>query len=131
MDNKKSLSTGSSLLSKVLQEMNQAGNFTISVLTDRHGFPLAAASQNGEDPEMQSAVVALIQKTALQTENQLGMGQTDEISLFDQDGNRLVCRPFAANGRYLILAVQMKNRNQPYRRLTNQAIRKIKRAWML
>lgn len=131
MEEKKVSSTGSLLLSEVLQEMNQEGNFSISVLTDRQGFPLAAASKEGEDPEMQSAVVALIQKTARQTENQLGMSETDEISLFDTQGNRLVCRPFSVNGRYLILAVQMPDRNQPYRRLTNKAIREIQRAWKL
>ena len=39
---------------------------------------------------MQAAVVALIQKTAAQVSSQLGMAQTDEISLYDTDGQRLV-----------------------------------------
>jgi predicted regulator of Ras-like GTPase activity (Roadblock/LC7/MglB family) len=124
-------STGSSQISKILSEMNAAGNFPIAIVTDQHGFPLASAFNQGEDPETQSAVVALIQKTALQTEMQLGMGQTDEISLFDAQGRRLVCRPFDANGYRLILAVQISDRHQSYRRLTNKAIREIKRAWKL
>lgn len=123
--------TGSSQIGKILHEMNTAGDFPIAIVTDQHGFPLASAFSRGEDPETQSAVVALIQKTALQTEAQLGMGQTDEISLFDAQGRRLVCRPFDANGYRLILAVQISNRHQPYRRLTNKAIREIKRVWKL
>lgn len=131
MESKNTTSTGSSQISNILQEMNQVGNFSISVLTNRHGFPLAAAAREGEDPDMQSAVVALIQKTAIQAENQLGMGETDEISLFDAQGNRLVCRPFMANGNHLILAVQIPDRHQSYRRLTNKAIREIQRIWKL
>ncbi len=122
---------GSSQLSEILQEMNEAGGFSIAVLTDRHGFPLASAAGQGNDPDTQSAVVALIQKAAAQATSQLGIGQTDEITLFDSEGNRLVCRPFDVNGHQLILAVRIDDRHKAYRRLTNQAIRKISQAWRL
>lgn len=122
---------GSSQLSEILQEMNEAGGFAVSVLTDQHGFPLASAARSGDDPDTQSAVVALIQKTMAQATNHLGIGQTDEISLFDHEGNRLVCRPFEVNGYQLILAVRIDDRHKAYRRLTNQAIRKISQAWRL
>lgn len=122
---------GSSRLSEILQEMNEAGGFSIAVLTDRHGFPLASAAGQGNDPDTQSAVVALIQKTASQATSQMGIGQTDEITLFDNEGNRLVCRPFDVNGYQLILAVRIDDRHKAYRRLTNQAIRKISQAWRL
>ena len=122
---------GSSQLSEILREMNEAGGFSISVLTDRHGFPLASAARDGNDADTQSAVVALIQKTATQAANQLGIGQADEITLFDEAGNRLVCRPFQVNEHQLILAVRIDDRHKAYRRLTNQAIRKISQAWRL
>ncbi len=122
---------GSSQLSEILQEMNEAGGFSIAVLTDRHGFPLASAARQGNDPDTQSAVVALIQKTAAQATNQLGIGQANEITLFDDQGHRLVCRPFDANGHQLILAVRIDDRHRAYRRLTNRAIRKISQAWRL
>ncbi len=122
---------GSSQIGEILQAMNEAGGFSISVLTDRQGFPLASAAANGEDADTQSAVVALIQKTASQASNQLGIGQMDEITLFDGEGNRLVCRPFEANGYSLILAVRIDDRHKAYRRLTNQAIRRIQKVWRL
>ncbi len=131
MNTQSTPATGSSQLSKILHAMNQAGGFSVSVVTDRHGFPLASAAEPGQDPDTQSAVVALIQKTAGQAQNQLGLGQTDEISLFDNQGRRLVCRLFEANGHALILAVQIPNRHQTYRRLTNNAIRQIRRVWRL
>ncbi|MBE7470093.1 MAG: hypothetical protein HS114_13250 [Anaerolineales bacterium] len=123
--------SGSTELARLLAEMNKAGEFPIAVLTDRHGFPIASAAAPGQDPETQSAVVALVQKTAAQVRDQLGMAQTDEISLYDTNGQRLVCRPISVNGHDLILAVLVPNKTASYRRLTNQAISAIRRAWKL
>lgn len=122
---------GSARLAELLATMNEDGNFSISILTDRQGFPIASAATPDQDPEVQAAVVALVQKTAVQARQQLGMAQTDEISLFDAQGQRLVCRPFDANGHDMILAVRIPNRNQSYRRLTNIAINNIRRIWKL
>lgn len=123
--------SGSTELAKLLANMNEEGGFPVAVLTDRHGFPIASAAGPGQDPEMKSAVVALIQKTATQVSSQLGMAQTDEISLFDTEGRRLVCRPFNANGHDMILAILVPDKNQSYRRLTNQAVTAIQRQWKL
>lgn len=127
----KTSKTGSTELARVLAEMNEKGGFPIAVITDRHGFPIAASAASGQDPDTQSAVVALVQKTAAQASNQLGLAQTDEVSLHDTDGRRLVCRPFQANGYDLILAILVPDKNQSYRRLTNQAVTIIRRQWKL
>jgi predicted regulator of Ras-like GTPase activity (Roadblock/LC7/MglB family) len=123
--------SGSAKLSELLTEMNERGKFSISVLTDQHGFPIAAAGQSGEDAETQAAVVALVQKTAVQAHHQLGMAEIDEISLLDTAGQRLVCRPFNAKGYDMILAVRVADKNLSYRRLTNQAITAVRRIWKL
>lgn len=129
--NKTVSKSGSTELAQYLLNMNEQGGFPIAVLTDRHGFPIASAADPNQDPEIQSAVVALIQKTAAQASHQLGMAQTDEISLYDAEGRRLVCRPFRANEYEMILAVLVPDRHQSYRRLTNQAINAIRRQWKL
>ena len=121
--------SGSTQLADVLAKMNANGNFPIAVITDMEGFPIAWAAAPDQDPDMQSAVVALIQKTATQVRDQLGMAQTDEISVYDRLGQRLVCRPFEANEHALILAVLVPDKKQAYRRLTNVAIRSIQQAW--
>jgi len=128
MSNSQASSTN---LSQLLATMNEKGRFPISVLTDRQGFPIASAASSGQDPDTQSAVVALVQKTASQASNQLGMSATDEISLYDTEGRRLVCRPFNANGHDMILAVLIPKRNQSYRRLTNQTVNAIRKSWRL
>jgi predicted regulator of Ras-like GTPase activity (Roadblock/LC7/MglB family) len=123
--------SSSTELAKLLMTMNEKGGFPITVLTDRQGFSIASAAAPGQDPDIQAAVVALIQKTASQARQQLGMAQTDEISLYDTEGRRLVCRPFRANGHDLILAVLVPDRCQSYRRLTNGVVSAIQRQWKL
>jgi predicted regulator of Ras-like GTPase activity (Roadblock/LC7/MglB family) len=128
--NKRSKS-GSAQLAELLQEMNDKGDFPISLLTDKHGFPIASAAAPEQDPERQSAVVALAQKTAAQIQNQLGMAEMDEISVYDANGRQLVCRPFDANGYPMILAVLVPHKRQSYRRLTNQMIKSVQQIWRL
>jgi len=125
------IKTGSGQLSQVLDTMTSEGGFLISLLTDKEGFPIASSTAADIDPERQAAVVALIQKTAVEARNQLGFGQMDEFSLFDTNGQRLVCRPFHINGEDLILAVVIVQKHQPYRRLTNQTISSIRQNWEL
>lgn len=131
MKNNGSTKSGSVELARLLAEMNKRGDFPITVVTDRQGFPIASAAAPGQDAELQSAVVALIQKTASQVRQQLGMAQIDEISLHDTEGRQLVCRPFTANEHDMILAVLVPRKRQTYRRLTNKMVRTIRRQWKL
>lgn len=123
------MKSGSDIFSKILADMNRDGNFAISVLTDQEGFPIASATDNGHDPEKQAAVVALVQKVANQAHNQLGMGQSTEILLYDSLGQRLVCRMFTSNHHPMTLAVLIPHKTQPYRRVTNLAIQSICKNW--
>ncbi len=116
-------------LNRLLAQLNQDGGFTISVLTDSQGLPIAAAGKDGLDSERQSAIVAMIQKTVSQVGNRLGMTEAEEISIYDSLGQRLVCRSFSANSHSLILAVTIPGSQITYRRLTRQAIAAITRIW--
>ena len=121
--------SGAEQLNTLLADMNFKEDFPISVLTDAQGLTVAWAAHQGMDPERQSAVVAFVQKTAVQVSKQLGMASTDEISLFDMNGQKLVCRPFTLDNNLLILAVIVADRNTSYRRATNHAIHEIRRIW--
>ncbi len=120
--------SGSNKLTTLLTRLNENGNFSITVLTDSQGLPIASAAMPGFDPERQSAVVAVIQRMAEQAGNRLGLDM-DEICLNAANGHRLVCRNFQAGSNQLILAVLIKNRDQSHRRLTNQAILNITQVW--
>ncbi len=128
MTGKESTSSSSEFI-KILARLNQTGAFPIAVLTDEHGLPIAFAAQDGFDPERQSAVVALIQKTVTQAGKHLGMDATAEITLYDVSGQRLVCRSFTAGSYELILTVIVPGREQSYRRITTRAINEIRRVW--
>ncbi len=120
---------GISKLTHLLMEMNEQGGFPIAVLTDRDGFPIATATAPGQNGDRESAVVALVQRTAAQAREQLGMAETDEVSMYDAEGKRLVCRPFRANGHEMILAVLVPDKHHTYRRLTSHAVSEIRQLW--
>jgi predicted regulator of Ras-like GTPase activity (Roadblock/LC7/MglB family) len=113
---------------KILQEINRAGDFKAAVLSTTEGLSLASAPANYKD-EMAAAMVALLNKVTKQARQQLNLTQVDELSLVGDDRTRLACRYFSVAGQDLVLAVLVPS-NRYYRRLTNQAIRKIKRAWL-
>ena len=121
--------SGSAQLNSLLTQINSEGQFPISVLTDFQGLAIAWAASTKMDPERQSAVVAFIQKAAVQVTKQLGMADTDEISFYDINGQHLVCRPFQVDQYGLILAVIVPNRDHSYRRATNRAVREIRQIW--
>ncbi len=109
--------------------MNKEGNFPISLLTDNEGLPFASSADDHLDSDTHSAVVALIQKAAVQVIRHIGMAKVDEISLSDGNYQRLICRPFEIGKQELILAIMLTHKEQSHRRLTNQAISKIKSVW--
>ena len=125
----KPTTSGSSELNQLLETLNREGGFSISVVTDAQGLAIASASSNGLDPDRQSAIVALVQKTILQVGKRLGMTETEEISLFTADGQRLICRFFKTDEHDLILAITIPDKKLSYRRLTSQAISEIRRIW--
>ncbi|MBA4383469.1 MAG: hypothetical protein C0410_01915 [Anaerolinea sp.] len=125
----KETKSGADILLGILSDLNHDGNFPMSVLTDKEGLPIASAFSNGADPEKQSAVVAFLQKTAVQVSKQLGMDEIEEISFSYVDGQHLICRPFTIETNRLILAIIVTDRDQSYRRITNRAISEIRNIW--
>ncbi|MCJ7677432.1 MAG: hypothetical protein MUO35_06905 [Anaerolineales bacterium] len=118
---------GPANLTEALLSLNTRGSFLITVLTDAEGLLLASAPSPGWDAEKQAAVVALVQRAARQAED-ISLGAADEVAIRDVAGRRLVCRPFEVDGQILLLSVLM-DAAKPYRRLTNDAVREVRRSW--
>jgi len=112
-------------LSQVLHEMNEEGHFKASILVSMEGLPLSAAS-SPFDTEMLAAMVALVRNTVEQARENIGLDEVDEVSVVQGDKMRLICRYFSVGEEDVILAV-IAPPYQTYRRLTNQAIRRIGR----
>jgi predicted regulator of Ras-like GTPase activity (Roadblock/LC7/MglB family) len=116
-------------LTDVLLSLNTTGGYLVTVLTDADGLVLASAPSPGWDADKQAAVVALIQRAVRQTQI-VSLGMTDEISIRDVNGRRLICRPFEVDGKVLLLSV-LADEGKPYRRLTNAAVRGVRRVWAI
>lgn len=119
--------TGPVELIEALRSLNTRGGYLISVLTDAEGLLLASAPSPGWNAEKQAAVVALVQRAARQAQA-ASLDAADEVAIRDIVGRRLICRPFDVDGRTLLLSILMESL-KPYRRLTNDAIRSVRRAW--
>jgi predicted regulator of Ras-like GTPase activity (Roadblock/LC7/MglB family) len=119
---------GAKPIERILHEMNEQGQFEAAVLASSEGLPLAAAP-SVYDTDTTAAMVAMLQRVALEAREYLKMAEVDEITIFDHDRIRLVCRYLDLDGEQLILAAMVPPYHY-YRRVTNSAIRRIKELFM-
>jgi predicted regulator of Ras-like GTPase activity (Roadblock/LC7/MglB family) len=123
----KAIVTDQALLGRILVQMNDEGHFKASVLVAAEGLPLSSVT-SPFDSETIAAMVALVRNTIQQAREQIGLDEVDEVSVVQGDKMRLICRYFVVGEEELVLAV-IAPPYQTYRRLTNRAIRDIKRLW--
>lgn len=109
-------------LQRTLREMIQGGQFRAAVVASIDGLPLATAGRSA-DKELMAGVAAWLKEYAERTHVSL-----DEIVARDTQGNCFVSRYFNVGDDPLLLAVKVPP-GRPHRRLTNKAIREIKRVW--
>jgi len=113
---------------KILQDMNEAGNFKASFLVDSQGLPVAAANSS-YDTDTASAMAALVRNVIEQTQTRIDLSEADEVNVRGNDKTRLISRYFAVGDETLILVV-IAPPDQAYRRLTNRAIKALQVAWL-
>jgi predicted regulator of Ras-like GTPase activity (Roadblock/LC7/MglB family) len=112
----------------ILRDLNARGGFSLSVLTNEHGLTLSSAVEPGEAPEAQAAVSAMLERASARVEDRLGMSSAAELTMRDDQGRCLVCRPFNASGKQFVLSVMIPDKRRSYRRATNRALRALARA---
>ena len=110
---------------EVLQEMNEEGGFVRSVLATSDGFSIASAPTN-PDHELASAMIALLQQVSVETQDNLGLAPIDEVTIRTSEHSYLVCRRISSGNDSLSLCAIVPP-GRAYRRVTNQALRKIRR----
>jgi predicted regulator of Ras-like GTPase activity (Roadblock/LC7/MglB family) len=113
---------------ETLEKMNREGSFEASVLASSDGLPIATVPSD-YDIDITAAMGALLRSVARETHNLVGLAQLDEVSVRAGDSMRLVCRYFSVKDEDFILAVVVPSYRRYYRRVTNQAIRKIELEW--
>jgi predicted regulator of Ras-like GTPase activity (Roadblock/LC7/MglB family) len=109
-----------------LQAMNEAGQFEAAVLTSAEGLPIITIPTN-YDSHVAAALVAMLRKISDRAENQLGMAEVDEVTIYGHDRIRLVCRYIPSmDGKNRLMLAVMVPPGQSYRRVTNRAVRQIR-----
>jgi predicted regulator of Ras-like GTPase activity (Roadblock/LC7/MglB family) len=108
----------------ILEEMNLEGGFARSVLATSEGLPIASAPMR-PDHELASAMIAMLQRVSLETQDHLELAPVDEVTIRTEESVHLVCRiiPF---GEDRICLCALVPAGQVYRRATNRAVRRIK-----
>ncbi len=111
---------------EILNDMNQEGGFSRSVLATSEGLPIASAPVN-PDSELASAMVAMLQQAASETRNQFQLPPIDEFTIRAENKLHLICRMIKIDSDMMILGVVVPP-GQLYRRVTNKAITRIREA---
>ena len=111
---------------EILNDMNQEGGFSRSVLATSEGLPIASAPVN-PDSELASAMVAMLQQAASELRNQFQLPQIDEFTIRAVNKLHLICRMIKIDSDMMILGVVVPP-GQLYRRVTNKAITRIREA---
>jgi predicted regulator of Ras-like GTPase activity (Roadblock/LC7/MglB family) len=112
---------------EVLTELSRQGSFQAAILATSDGLPIAT-SPSSLDAQLTAAMVAMLRKVSKDARSELGMGELDEVSLYDRNRSRLVCRFFHVDQEELILALLVAD-GARYRRTSTQAIRHIQTMW--
>ena len=113
---------GAKEIEKILGGVNEKGKFLAVLLTDHEGFPIASVSSAEYDPEIQAALIGLVQRATGQASEQLGVAANTEFTMLDTKGNLFVSRPFSYHDVDMVLSFLIPGRDQPYRRLMSQTI---------
>ena len=109
---------------KVLHDMNSAGQFRASFLVDTQGLPIASVTSD-YDADTASAMVALVRNVIEQVQTRINLAEAVEVAIRGNDKMRLISRYFTMGNDTLILVV-VAPPNRPYRKLTNQVIKTLK-----
>ena len=112
-------------MSKILQDAMDQGGFLACLVTDQEGFAIASVAREKFNADIQSAVISLFQRATIQASEQLGETISSEFTLYFQNGNILVSKPFDVNQLHLSISFLLSEKKQAYRRLMAIAIRDI------
>lgn len=97
-------------LGALLRDFNTRGGYTLSLVCDQQGLPLAAHG-TGVDAELLSAFTSLFDDVVQRAVRDLGFTAVDEVTLLEPGRGRFVIRPLAAHADdRMYLVVQMAPR---------------------
>ncbi len=109
---------------EILQEMNEEGGFSRSVLATSEGLSVASAPMQ-PDHELASAMIAMLQQVGAETQDHLDLAPVDEVTIRTVESGYLVCRTIPSGEDWVCLCAVVPPGHY-YRRATNRAVRRIR-----
>lgn len=118
-------------LQKYLNQIQVDGRFTEVILTDEHGLVICSTGSDTDQIEKQAAFFSMIQRVSNHATREMRLAGASEFTFVDVGGEKLVVKPFQANGSELILAIYLKKQSAPYKRILGASIRTIQSVWTI
>jgi hypothetical protein len=119
-----------SQLQQYLTHTCEVGHFAEIILTDEQGLVICTAGEPTDQTEKQAAFFSMIRRVSSNAILEMELSGSAEFSFIDDNGKKLIVRPFEVHGSELILAIYLNKQNSPYKRLINNAIHTIQSVWM-
>ena len=111
----------------ILGDILEEGDYEVALLSDSDGFAIAAAPFD-RMTDMTAAMTALLRDTANQAHHHLKLSNINELSMVTDNRLRFVCRFFYTDAGQSLTLTVMALADQPYRRITNHAVTRLKEA---
>jgi hypothetical protein len=119
-----------SLIDDRLTILHQDGGYISTYILNEEGYALGGTLQD-YDADKSGELIRILKTISDESAPKLGLGKIDEISFVEEDKIRIAMRPFdvgKTTTQILILVVVMMI-NQPYRTLTNKAVKSLRKIW--
>ncbi|MCF2136114.1 MAG: roadblock/LC7 domain-containing protein [Candidatus Thorarchaeota archaeon] len=114
-------------LAGILEDMNQEGGYTASILARDDGLLMASAANPTTNREVVAAMSGYIAATAERMRKELGLGELRDISVRCSAGKAVFRKISPAGSQPLILAAIMPNNVRYHSRALGKAATKIRR----
>lgn len=118
-------------LKQYLTHTCEDGHFEDIILADEQGLVICSSSDPSDHTEKQAAFLSMIRRVSSNATAEMELSGASEFAFIDDNGKKLIVKPFTVHGSELILAVFLKKQNAPYKRAVNRAIHTIQSVWMI
>jgi hypothetical protein len=119
-----------SLIDERLSILHQDGGYISTYILSGEGYALGGTLKD-YDADKTAELIRVVKTISDESAPKLDLGMIDEVSFVEDDKIRIALRPFnvgKTTTQLLILVVVMMI-NQPYRMLTDKAVRSLKKLW--
>jgi len=115
-------------LTTILDELNETGRVSASIIATDEGFVIASAVRPGVNEQVAAAMGSFVHQAAERARKEMGLGTLRDVIIRCTEGT-LVCKAAQASGGHrVILAALIRPEHRFFLRPINTAVRKLRDA---